>query len=101
MYEVQRTIRAKETLHLMPTSLQAPSVPPAKLSFAAARAHFDTIVDQLSCGPLSSATHAEIEEVLHREGLELGAANVSWDSDVDSIFDRRNLIGTCACIFCG
>lgn len=55
----------------MPSSMQAHSAPVANPAFAAARVHFDSIVEQLASDPLRSASHADIEDLLHREGLEL------------------------------
>jgi hypothetical protein len=51
--------------------MQAHSASPANPSFAAARRHFERLVGHLASGPLLSASHAEIEQTLHRDGLEL------------------------------
>jgi hypothetical protein len=51
--------------------MQAQTAETANPAFAAARAHFDAIVTQLGSGPLLAASHAEVEDVLHRDGLEL------------------------------
>jgi hypothetical protein len=51
--------------------MQAHCAPQANPSFAAARDHFERIVGHLASGPLLSASHAEIEQALHRDGLEL------------------------------
>ena len=71
MYEVKPNIRAKETLHLMSSAMQSHSASPANPSFAAARLHFERLVDHLASGPQLSASHADIEQTLHRDGLEL------------------------------
>ena len=71
MYEVQTSIRAKETPHPMPSSMQPHSGLEANPAFAAARAHFDSLVDLLAGEQMLSASHAE------RGALALREANVT------------------------
>jgi hypothetical protein len=54
----------------MPSSMQA-QAPATANPFAAARAHFDRIVDRLSSPQMLSVTHADLEDALHAEGMTL------------------------------
>lgn len=54
----------------MPSSMQAQAHSSAN-PFTAARAHFDRILSQLASTQMLSATHAEIEDALHAEGMTL------------------------------
>lgn len=55
----------------MATSMQAQSMREAQPSGADARAFFNHLVGRLSSDGMLSMSHADIEEALHRDGLEL------------------------------
>lgn len=54
----------------MPSSMQAQAAPTAN-PFAAARAHFERILDRLASPEMLSLTHADLEDTLHQQGLSL------------------------------
>jgi len=54
----------------MPSSMQA-QAPATANPFAAAHAHFDRIVGRLSSTEMLTATHADLEDALHAEGMTL------------------------------